>query len=183
MTAWVAAVDAKFHEALGVMELALRACPDERWNASLWTVRGVERVGGGMMELPPDERVQLLSAVWNIAYHAIFHFDFMLSRRRLPFDSPPPFRTDDHIVDTRSFDRALPARAYTREELLGYIAHCRRKVGEILPSLSEEDLASPVGRSTFAERLLQSLVHVWEHATQIHMFLGTDPRELRQADG
>ena len=56
MTTWVAAVDAKLQEALSVMELALRACPDELWNASLWTVHGVERVGGGMVDIPTDPR-------------------------------------------------------------------------------------------------------------------------------
>lgn len=180
MTAWVAAVDAKFQEAITLMERALRACPDELWNASLWSVRGEGRVGGGMVDLPPEDRVQLLSAVWNVAYHAIFHFDFMLSRRKLPFDSPPPFRTDDHLVDPEDW-RALPCRVYTREELLGYLDHCRRKVGQILPSLTEEELASLVGKRPFAQRLLRSLVHVWEHATQIHMFLGSDPREPERA--
>jgi hypothetical protein len=104
----------------------------------------------------------------------------MLSRRELPFDSPAPLRTGDHFVP-REYERVLPSRVYTREELLGYLDHCRRKVGRMLPSLTEEDLASLVGKRPFAERLVQSLLHVWEHATQIHMFLGSDPRELTRA--
>jgi hypothetical protein len=176
MTAWAEAAETQLQEAIAVMEHALRACPDELWNASLWTVRPEGDVGGGMMDLPADERVQLLSAVWNIAHHATFHLDLMLSRRELPFESPPPFRTDDHLVGAGDW-RALPARVYSRGELLGYLDHCRRKVSQILPSLTEEDLESFVGKRPFADRLLQSLVHMWEHATQIHMFLGSDPRE------
>jgi hypothetical protein len=174
MTPWVAALDEKYQDTVTSMDRALRACPDELWNASLWPVHGVERVGGGVVDLPAEERVQPLSAVWNIAYHAIFHLDFNLSRAagEAPFECPPPFRVDDHERLPDAPVPVLPSRIYTRDELLGYLDYCRRKAGQILPSLTEEELASLVPRRPLAERLLDNLLHVSEHVTQIQMFLG-----------
>ena len=172
MSVWTEALAVKYGDAIDSMERALRACPDELWTASLWTVRDVASVSAGMgADLPPKERVQLFSAVWNIAYHAIFFLDFNLSRRELPFECPSPFRFDDHDA---SAGRRLPLRMYTRDELLGYLEHCRRKTSDVLSSLSDEDAASLVrrGPKTFAQLLLQNVLHVWEHSTQIHMFLG-----------
>lgn len=169
MTVWIDALVVKHGDAMDLMERALRACPDELWSASMWTVRDVAEVRAGMGEdLPANERVQLLSAVWNIAYHAMFFHDFNLSRRALPFECPPPFRFDDHLEP----HPRLPARMYSREELLGYLEHGRRKTAAVLPALTEEDAAAFARSKSFAQLLLQNLVHVWEHATQIHMFLG-----------
>jgi hypothetical protein len=172
MSVWTEALAVKHGDAIDSMERALRSCPDELWSASLWPVRDVDTVAAGMgADLPPEERVQLFSAVWNIAYHAIFFLDLNLSRRELPFECPAPFRFADHDA---SAGRRLPMRMYTQEELLGYLEHGRRKMSEVLPSLSDEDAASLVGRGpkTFAQLLLQNVLHVWEHSTQIHMFLG-----------
>lgn len=135
----------------------------------MWTVRDITDVRAGMgADLPDAERVQLLSAVWNIAYHAIFFLDFNLSRRELPFECPSPFRFDDH---TEPFPR-LPARMYTRDELLAYLDHGRRKAALVLPAVSEDEAAAFARSKPFAQLLVQNLVHVWEHATQIHMFVG-----------
>jgi hypothetical protein len=170
MTAWVDALVVKYGDAMDSMERALRTCPDELWNASMWTVRDITAVRAGMgADLPPEERVQLFSTVWNIAYHAMFFHDFNLSRREMPFECPPPFRFDDH---TEPFPR-LPSRMYSRDELLDYLDHGRRKAAEVLPSLTEDDAAAFARSKPFAQLLLQNLVHVWEHATQIHMFVDT----------
>ena len=178
MTALVAALDEKYRDAITSMERGVRTCPDELWNASLWPVRGIERVGGGIVDLPPEERVQLLSAVWHIAYHAIFHLDFNLSRGEEHFECPPPFRMDDHAPPP-GYERCLPSRVYTREELLGYLDHCRRRADQRLSSLTEEELAALAPRRPLAERLLDNLLHFGEHTTQIHMFLGQRAPEAR----
>ena len=171
MTVWIDALVVKYGDAIDSMERALRACPDELWSASMWTVRDIPAVRAGMGEdLPAEERVQLFSAVWNIAYHAIFFLDLNLSRRELPFECPPPFRFDDHDAP----NPRLPSRMYSREELLGYLDHGRRKAAEVLSSLSEEEAAAfapSTSRKPFARLLVQNLVHVVEHATQIQMFV------------
>ena len=172
MTIWIDALLVKYGDAIDSMERALRACPDELWSASMWTVRDITAVRAGMgADLPAEERVQLFSAVWNIAYHAIFFLDLNLSRRELPFECPLPFRFDDHV---EPYPR-LPSRMYSREELLGYLDHGRRKTAEVLPSLSEDEAAAfapSASRKPFAQLLLQNLMHVGEHATQIHVFVG-----------
>jgi hypothetical protein len=168
MSAWVDALVVKHTDAIDSLERALRACPDELWSASMWPVRDITEVRAGMgEELPADERVQLFSAVWNIAYHAIFFLDFNLSRRETPFECPPPFRFDDHDAP----HPRLPARMYSREELLGYLDHGRRKAAEVLPAVDEQDAAALARSKPFARLLLQNLVHVSEHATQIQMFV------------
>jgi hypothetical protein len=173
MTVWIDALVVKYGDAIDSMERALKACPDELWSASMWTVRGVTALPAGMgADLPAENRVQLFSAVWNIAYHAIFFLDFNLSRRELPFDCPPPFEIDDHFDPSISaVYRRLPSRMYSRDELLSYLDHCRRKTAEVLASLSESEIAAFARSKPFAQLLLQNLMHVWEHATQIHVFV------------
>ena len=169
MTVWTDALLVKHGHAIDSMERALRACPDELWSASMWTVRDITVVRAGMgADLPDGERVQLFSAVWNIAYHAIFFLDFNLSRREVPFECPPPFRFDDHAEPLPR----LPQRVYSREELLGYLDHGRRKAAEVLSSLTDDEAATAARSKTFAQLLIQNVMHVAEHATQINMFVG-----------
>jgi hypothetical protein len=66
-------------------------------------------------------------------------------------------------------------RAYTREELLGYLEHCRQKCQEIIRAMSNEQAyrvgAFPWGELPFAELQLYNLRHVQEHGAQLRMFL------------
>jgi hypothetical protein len=72
-------------------------------------------------------------------------------------------------------NEVLP-RVYSREELSGYMAYCRRKCQETIAALSSEQANRmcqfPWGELPFAELLLYTLRHVQEHAAQLGMFLG-----------
>ena len=84
--------------------------------------------------------------------------------RRDPFD----------LVEMESGE-VLP-RTYTRQELLGYLEHCRRRCQETIGNLSHEQADRvcrfPWGELPFAELMLYTLRHVQEHAAQLRMFLG-----------
>jgi hypothetical protein len=112
--------------------------------------------------------IQVFSAFWYLAYHALFFLDVYLSGGLEELDSgfaaPTPFRADEHAAG------ALPQRVYTRMELEAYLAHDRQKCQTTIEALTDEG-----GRRTcrwgtreipFFELLLVNLGHVQEHGAQ-----------------
>ena len=86
------------------------------------------------------------------------------------FAPPAPF----DLVEMEA-NEVLP-RTYTRDELLGYLAYCRRRCDETLESLTIEQ-ANRIcrfawGELTYAELQLYTMRHLQEHGAQLHMFLG-----------
>lgn len=162
---------------LGELERALEHCPDELWEGSLWPVRTdhafvwpIRRAGS---KEPGDETLlQTVSAFWNVAYHALFYLDFYLSRGITPFKPPKPFRFDEHGANV------VPRRTYTRDELLEYATHDRRKIRSIVGELTEEQAAEILPAKTnyaglpFLDLLHVTLRHVQAHAAQLELFLG-----------
>jgi hypothetical protein len=182
---WLTSISRKYDGVLDQMERAIRMCPDELWEASLWPVERhhphvwpLRRAGD---KSPGDEEAQaqllpVVSAFWNIAYHAIFHVDFYLSRGvRKGFKPPPPFREADH------WGHVVPVRTYTSDELLSYIEYDRERVRSVVGGLTDERVESIVPRFgvTFGEFLLRTLLHTQEHAAQLHLFLGQHSVEPR----
>lgn len=142
---------------------ALRDCPDELWEKSLW-------------EDQPDQWVATgFSAFWYLGYHTLFWLDLYLTGAEEGFAPPAPF----DLVEMAS-DEVLP-RAYTRAELLGYLEDCCRKCQEIIGGMSTEQAYRlcrfPWGELAFAELQLYSLRHVQEHGAQLRMFLGQQARK------
>jgi hypothetical protein len=137
---------------------ALRDCPDELWEQRLW-------------EDQPDQWVAAgFAAFWYLGYHALFWLDLYLTGAEEGFAPPPPF----DLVEMEA-NETLP-RTYTRAELLGYLAECRRRCEATVSALTVEQAYRlcrfPWGELPFAELQLYSLRHVQEHAAQLHLFLG-----------
>jgi hypothetical protein len=68
---------------------------------------------------------------------------------------------------------------WSRSDLLAYTDYCRRRVVDTLEEVTDERAATPAGRRTYAERLMQAYDHVVEHASQIRQFItaaGVAPR-------
>lgn len=183
---WRASLCRAFTREIDGFELALRDCPEELWGASLWRVKRTDPwvwpTGGGDEEVGAggrtDQSIQVHSAFWSIAYHALYHLDFYLSRGEDEGFAPPaPFRNDDHDVDEYGA-AVLPRRVYTRAELLDYVAYNRRKVRETINALTDEEAERPCGEGSphvgkpFADLLLGALLHTKDHGTQLTMFLG-----------
>jgi hypothetical protein len=148
----------QFGAAIDMLGDSLRDCPDELWEKRLWEDRPGQWVAPGF------------STFWYLGYHALFWLDLYLTGAEEDFAPPAPF----DLVEMGPGE-VLP-RPYTREELLGYLEHCRRKGQEIIGALSSEGAYRvcrfPWGELPFAELQLYNLRHVQEHGAQLRMFLG-----------
>lgn len=170
---WTKSLAAQYTSVISDLEESLRRCPDDRWARSLWMVKRTDPyawpIHRGLGEdLPKDERLQLQSAFWNVAYHAIFHIDFYLSGgwSGQSHEPPEPFRGEDH------YGNVLPWREYTAAELLDYLAFCRDKAAAMLQSLTDEEAERAVhDGQPFAQLLIGNLLHAREHGAQLAMAL------------
>ncbi|HEY3295254.1 MAG TPA: DinB family protein [bacterium] len=149
--------------AIDMLENAIVACPE-----SVWSDRSLQ----------PE--------FWYTVYHTLFWLDYYLSYPSKDFAPPAPFNLDE--MDPAGL---LPERVYTKEEMLGYLEHGRRKCRETITALTEEQARErlPFGKAPMsrAELMLYQLRHLQHHAGQLHMHLRqkTDsaPRWVRQAKG
>ena len=153
---WKTVLWQQFGASIDMLKAAIRNCPDQLWENSLWEDPGMPRGS---------------SAYWYITYHTIFWLDLYLSGSVEGFVPPSPFNLDE--LDPAG---VLPDRVYTQQELLGYLAHARQKCRATIESLTEQR-ANQVchfgwGQITFAGLLLDNMRHVQEHAAQLNMFLG-----------
>ncbi len=146
----------QFGATIDMLENAIRACPGDLWCGRLWQ--------------HPEERPGF-AEFWYIAYHALFWLDCYLSGAAEGFTPPAPFTLDE--MDPAGL---LPDRAYSRDELLAYLAHGRGKCRATLDALTTEQ-ANRIcqmrwGEITFVELLLDTMRHVQDHAAQLNLFLG-----------
>ena len=153
----------QFGVAIDMLGDALRDCPDDLWEKRLW-------------ENQPDQWVVPgFSTFWYLGYHALFWLDLYLTEAEEGFAPPEPF----DLVEMESGE-VLP-QTYTHEELLNYLEYCRRKCQETIGALSHEQAYRLCrfawGELPFAELQLYNLRHVQEHAAQLLMFLGQQPRK------
>jgi hypothetical protein len=180
VTIWQTSLGRSYESVIDAIAKALRDCPDALWEGSMWVVRKdqpfvwpVRTVDGAFGDAADQEGLlQVHSAVWNVAYHALFHIDFYLSGAVLPFDPPAPFREDEH------HGHVVPNQAYTRAELQTYLAYNRRKARDTIEALTDEQAAEPLPHNSqhadkpFANLLFENLLHALEHAAKLNLFIG-----------
>ena len=147
---WGSVIWGQFGAALDLLDDVIRACPDELWRDVIWD----------------DPDGPEYGEFWFIVYHTLAWTDRYLSRAGREFKPPAPFITG-----------ALPEKPYTKEELLTYLAYCRRKCRETLEALDEEKAAQHYefpwgGGMSFAELMLYTMRHAQEHAAQLSLHLG-----------
>lgn len=142
----------QFGAALEMLGNAVRACPAELW--------------GGRGRAPE---------FWYVVFHTLFFTDLYLSGKVEGFKPPEPFTLDE--LDPAGL---MPERVYTKEEMLGYLRHCREKCRATAGALTDERARARCvfrwGEVSFAELLLYNLRHVQHHAGQLNLMLrhGTD---------
>ena len=160
MDVFVDSLRKNFEQALRLLEASVEDCPEELWEADLWTgeaTTGPSPIGGLHGSAP-----------WFLAYHALTVLDYDLSGELEPWAPPPPF--DDNTW-------SMPNRVFTKTELLGYVGYCRGRVAATLEQLTDERAAVPVPAthryaSTPYGVLVGSLpLHTIEHAAQVRQFL------------
>jgi len=110
------AIASQYHASLDMLEQALTACPDDLW----------------------DDRSHA-NVFWHVAYHAL-HFTHLYLQRSLQDFVPWPKRRGEYESlgrGSRSSDEASDdGEPYTREEVLEYLAFCRREAEEQLASMA-----------------------------------------------
>lgn len=150
------AIGNQFGAAVEMLDNAIAACPDQVWDE-----------GSG------------LHAFWYLAFHALFWLDLYLSGSVEGFAPPAPFTLDE--LDPAGL---LPDRTYTKEELHGYLAHCRRRLQGALAGLGLQTAARRCrfgwGESSYLELLMYNMRHVQHHVGQLNLMLrknaGSAPR-------
>jgi uncharacterized damage-inducible protein DinB len=144
---WRAAIRRQFHAAIDMLGNAMEACPD-----SVWTGEGRH-------------------AFWYLAFHTLFFLDLYLSPvGEAEFHPPPPFGLTELEPEA-----VPPERAYRKEELVGYLDHCRGKLDAWMAGMTEAWVASPCPfpdrDMSNGELLLYNMRHVQHHAAQLNMRL------------
>lgn len=160
---WGDALARQFSAAIDMLENAVLACPAALWTARLWP------------QPPPPWFPAEFSEFWYVSYHTLVWLDLYGSG--LPeeeFAPPDPFAPGE--VDSIA---ALPARPYTRDEVLTYLAATRQTCQTRLAALTEVQARRPVAypwtegqEISYLELQLYNLRHVQEHAAQLSLFLG-----------
>ena len=149
-----------FEEALRLLEAAVTDCPDELWETDLWPDDAPTGPAphGGLHG----------SAPWFLAYHALTVLDYDLAAELEPWAPPKPF--DDN---TWSF----PNRVFSKDEVRGYVDHCRTRVRTTLDALTDDAAARTVPDAhryhgmPYAVLVGSLPLHTVEHAAQLRQFL------------
>lgn len=170
-TNWRASIWPQFGATIDMLENAMRACPDQLWGERLWSDRSEQ----------PE-----FSEFWYVAYHTLFWLDLYLTGSVEGFAPPAPFTLDE--LDPAGL---LPEQPYTKDELVTYLDHGRKKCRATIEALTDEQARQRCefswGEVSFAELLLYTMRHVQEHAAQLNLFLGqkigSAPGWVTQANG
>jgi len=141
--------------AIDMLANATKACPDDLWD---------DRSEG-----PP---------FWHIVYHTLFFLDLYLS------ESEEAFRPREYHTANAQFLREMPfppykaetpENAFSREQLLGYLAFCRAQCRHVIDELTEEKAGqqSPFEWLDFTvgDLIVYNMRHVQHHAGLLHLIL------------
>ena len=186
-TVWRTSLAAQYQSTLEDLAIVLRGCPDELWEASMWEVKKTDpwawpptdRDGRPFDDPTVSERnLQAMSAVWRTASHALFFVDADLSALESWAPQAPFSPRDENAY-------VIPP-TYSRDQLLGYVDHCRRKVNKVFGDLTDDQAAAQVHEShrhrgtPVADILIGGVVHLQLHSAQVRTFLRS--RGVRCAD-
>lgn len=143
---WRAAIRQQFHAAIDMLANAIKACPKSAW--------------GGQSR-----------PFWYIGYHVLIFLDLYLSSEpESKFQPPAPFSRSE-LED----DGVLPNPGYTKDELLGYVGHCRKKLDAVMAGMTEawaqKPCPFPYRKMSNGELLLYNMRHVQHHAAQLNLLL------------
>lgn len=143
----------QFGAAIDMLDNAIQACPDDLWQARLFS-----------------DNLPEFAEFWYVAYHCLFWLDFYLSETAEGFAPPAPFTLSE-------FETAeLPERVYTKAELRDYLAYgrkkCQTRIESITDFMAPQQVRPNWRIESVAELLIYNLRHVQEHAAQLSLFLG-----------
>jgi hypothetical protein len=158
-TTWKAIVWNQFGAAIDMLENAIRACPDEVW---------------GDFSKKTEWKKKDIVGFWYLVYHTLFFLDYYLTHpaptSEAEFAPPAPFTLGEFDPEG-----ALPEHVYTKDELLNYLEHCRKKFRGLMADFSEEKAQRPSGipyrDMAVAELLMYNMRHIQHHTAQLNLIL------------
>ena len=161
---WVESVGRSLEAALDLLAEAVEDCTDRLWEAAMWKVPA---------QGPADDvPVQRHATPWGVAWHTLETLDYDLNGEFGPWAPPPPFAGHPHWRDIT----ILPA-AWSRLEILTYIAYGRERVRGTLAGMTDERAATPLppahryGGQPHAGVIVSLVGHTTEHASQVRQFI------------
>lgn len=187
-TIWCSVIAVQYRSTLDDMAIALRGCPDELWEASIYGVKKTDQWAwpptdrdGQPFDDPAvrERKLQAMSAVWRTASHALWFTDLDLSATEADWAPPAPFSPRDE-------EAYVVPPTYSRDQVFGYVDHCRRKVDKLFGDLTDDQAAAQLpephrnGGTSLAAILVQGVVHLQLHSAQVRTFLRG--RGIRCAD-
>ena len=105
-----------------------------------------------------------------MVFHTLFFLDLYLSDSDVGFAPPAPFTLDE--MDEAGL---LPERVYTKDELLTYLEHGRKKCRATIEAMTEEKAHQRCGFDwldiSVVEVLLYNMRHVQHHVGQLNLIL------------
>jgi hypothetical protein len=141
------AIRSQYHAALEMLEKAVIACPEQLWNST-------------------EDR----NRFWHVAYHTTFFTHLYLQDSREQF--VPWEKHRQNLVGLGNSGES--SEPYSKDEVLAYIAFCRRVVDEKVPAL---DLSAASGFHwlPFDKLELQfyNIRHLQHHTGELMERLGT----------
>jgi hypothetical protein len=142
-----AIIRSQFGAAIDMLANAIKACPEELWK----------------------DRTQN-PEYWYLVYHTLFWLDFYLTDCPDDFIPLTPFTLSE--LDP---DGLLPERVYTKNELLTYLEHGRKKCQQTIENLRDEKASKSYKfgsvEMNFGELLLYNLRHVQHGVGQLNLIL------------
>ncbi|GAB3747634.1 hypothetical protein [Microlunatus parietis] len=177
-TTWTKALAGSYRGSIDELAAVLRDCPDELWEASIIEPRKTDQwmwpptdPEGRPFDDPEirERKFRAMTAVWRMASHALFFTDVDLSATAVGWAPPAPFSPQDE-------DGYVVPPTYSRDQLLGYVEHCRTKAEWEFTALTDDRAAQLVdehrnGVKTRAEVLVGGLRHLTGHASELRTFL------------
>jgi len=117
----------------------------------------------------PDDMLVSNRQFFIMVYHTLFFLDYYLTNPPTGFSPRLPL---DKIND-------VPARQFSKQELLDYTQFCREKCRTVINGLTEDlsdrwiedDPSRPPRNYAMVEMLMYNMRHVQHHAAQLNMML------------
>jgi hypothetical protein len=146
-------IQAQYFAALEMLEQAVVKCPVELWNA-------------------PEDR----NKTWHVAYHALFYTHLYLQPAEKDFKPWESHRDEYQFLGPMPWPpHALPkiGEAYTKEQVLAYLAIVREQVNQCVPALDLESSSGfewlPFGK---LELQIYNIRHLQQHTAELYERLG-----------
>lgn len=169
-----------FEAAIDDLETALRECPEDRWEQSVWEVKKTDAwmwPAPGVEPIPERtiESIQRQSHFWAVAYHCLWFLDqysgsdFEMPTKLVDARGGPeeiPFPAPDGAAP-------LPGPAISRDVLLRYLDFGRQQLRERISVLDMDapvSMQHPHAGKSLGQLYDVNLAHLREHGAQLLAF-------------